>query len=140
MPVRMRPDLNGQGREQVRHSLCRAREVYARIAALPGVRALGVDMHIGSQITNMAPFDNAFALLAELVRDLKSGLATTFAMSMSAADSASSTISTTSPPRTPTPDAAIVREAHRPAGRVGNSSRVCDRSATPGSWSLASNM
>ncbi len=49
----------------------RAREVYARIAALPGVRALGVDMHIGSQITDMTPFDNAFSLLAELVRDLK---------------------------------------------------------------------
>ena len=49
----------------------RAREVYARIAALPGVRAVGVDMHIGSQITNMAPFDNAFALLADLVRELK---------------------------------------------------------------------
>ena len=49
----------------------RAREVYARIAALPGVRAVGVDMHIGSQITNMAPFDNAFALLAQLIRDLR---------------------------------------------------------------------
>jgi diaminopimelate decarboxylase len=49
----------------------RAREVYARIAALPGVRAMGVDMHIGSQITDMRPFDNAFALLAELVGDLK---------------------------------------------------------------------
>ncbi|WP_421762303.1 diaminopimelate decarboxylase [Devosia sp.] len=49
----------------------RARDVYARIAALPGVRAVGVDMHIGSQITNMAPFDNAFALLADLVRELK---------------------------------------------------------------------
>src|SRR6187401_3177019 len=49
----------------------RAREVYARIAALPGVRAVGVDMHIGSQITDMQPFDNAFALLADLVRDLR---------------------------------------------------------------------
>ncbi len=49
----------------------RAREVYARIAALPGVRAMGVDMHIGSQITDMQPFDNAFALLAELVGELK---------------------------------------------------------------------
>jgi diaminopimelate decarboxylase len=49
----------------------RAREVYARIAALPGVRAVGVDMHIGSQITDMRPFDNAFALLAELVGELK---------------------------------------------------------------------
>jgi diaminopimelate decarboxylase len=50
----------------------RGREVYRRIAELPGVRAVGVDMHIGSQITTMTPFDNAFALLAELVRDLKS--------------------------------------------------------------------
>jgi diaminopimelate decarboxylase len=49
----------------------RARAVYARIAELPNVRAVGVDMHIGSQITNMAPFGNAFALLAQLVRDLR---------------------------------------------------------------------
>lgn len=49
----------------------RALEVYARIAALPGVRAVGVDMHIGSQITDMTPFDNAFALLAELVGKLR---------------------------------------------------------------------
>ena len=50
----------------------RAREVYARIAALPGVEAVGIDMHIGSQITDMVPFDNAYRLLAELVRDLRS--------------------------------------------------------------------
>ncbi len=49
----------------------RAREVYARIAALPGVEAVGIDMHIGSQITNMAPFDNAYRLLADLVRELR---------------------------------------------------------------------
>ena len=35
------------------------------------VRAVGVDMHIGSQITDMKPFDNAFALLAQLVNDLR---------------------------------------------------------------------
>jgi diaminopimelate decarboxylase len=49
----------------------RAREVYARIAALPGVEAVGIDMHIGSQITDMTPFDNAYRLMAELVRDLR---------------------------------------------------------------------
>ena len=49
----------------------RADEVYQRIAELPGVRAVGVDMHIGSQITDMQPFDNAFTLLAELVGDLR---------------------------------------------------------------------
>ncbi len=49
----------------------RAREVYARIAALPNVEAVGVDMHIGSQITDLEPFGNAFGLMAELVRELR---------------------------------------------------------------------
>ena len=49
----------------------RARAVYARAAALPGVRAAGIDMHIGSQITELQPFDDAFALLAELVGTLR---------------------------------------------------------------------
>src|SRR5262249_16354047 len=37
----------------------------------PGVKATGVDMHIGSQITDLAPFDGAFALLADFVRTLR---------------------------------------------------------------------
>ncbi|MEO5324809.1 diaminopimelate decarboxylase [Mesorhizobium sp. CC13] len=49
----------------------RAREVYARAAALPGIEVTGIDMHIGSQITELQPFDDAFALLAELVETLK---------------------------------------------------------------------
>jgi diaminopimelate decarboxylase len=49
----------------------RAHDVYARIAALPGVTAAGVDMHIGSQITELGPFSNAFALMAQLVGDLR---------------------------------------------------------------------
>ncbi len=49
----------------------RAHEVYARIAALPNIEAVGVDMHIGSQITDLEPFGNAFTLMAELVRDLR---------------------------------------------------------------------
>ena len=48
-----------------------ARDVYAWAAKLPGVRICGVDMHIGSQITNLAPFDNAFSLLADFVRQLR---------------------------------------------------------------------
>ncbi len=48
-----------------------AHEVYARISNLPGVRAVGVDMHIGSQITELGPFSNAFALMAQLVKDLR---------------------------------------------------------------------
>jgi diaminopimelate decarboxylase len=51
--------------------LSRAREVYARAAGLPGLEIAGVDMHIGSQLTDLKPFDAAFALLAELVRVLR---------------------------------------------------------------------
>jgi len=50
--------------------ISRAREVYTRAAKLPGIRVIGVDMHIGSQMTDLKPFDNAAALLAELARDL----------------------------------------------------------------------
>ncbi len=49
----------------------RARAVYARAATLPGLEIAGVDMHIGSQLTDLSPFDEAFSLLAELVRDLR---------------------------------------------------------------------
>jgi diaminopimelate decarboxylase len=50
----------------------RARTIYAEAAALPGVRVVGVDMHIGSQITSLEPFDNAFRVLADLVDTLRS--------------------------------------------------------------------
>ncbi|WP_291420800.1 diaminopimelate decarboxylase [Devosia sp.] len=49
----------------------RAREVYQRIAELPNIVAVGVDMHIGSQITDLEPFGNAFGLMAELVQALR---------------------------------------------------------------------
>jgi diaminopimelate decarboxylase len=78
--VRINPDVDAgthakisTGKKENKFGIpfARAREVYARIAALPGVKAVGVDMHIGSQITDMTPFDNAFALLAQLVGDLR---------------------------------------------------------------------
>ncbi|RUM97724.1 diaminopimelate decarboxylase [Pseudaminobacter arsenicus] len=49
----------------------RARQVYARAASLPGLKVTGIDMHIGSQITDLQPFDDAFALLAQLVDTLR---------------------------------------------------------------------
>lgn len=49
----------------------RARAVYAEAAGLPGIRVAGIDMHIGSQITELQPFDDAFALLTELVQTLR---------------------------------------------------------------------
>ncbi|PSM16966.1 diaminopimelate decarboxylase [Nitratireductor sp. StC3] len=48
-----------------------ARDAYRRAAALPGLRVSGVDMHIGSQITELQPFDDAFALLTELTQALR---------------------------------------------------------------------
>ncbi|QFT29267.1 Diaminopimelate decarboxylase [Labrenzia sp. THAF82] len=50
----------------------RAREVYAEAARLPGIQVTGIDMHIGSQITELEPFDNAFARLGDLISDLRS--------------------------------------------------------------------
>ncbi|MFA7306983.1 MAG: diaminopimelate decarboxylase [Hyphomicrobium sp.] len=47
-----------------------ARELYARAAKLPGIKISGIHMHIGSQITDLAPFRDAFALLRNLARDL----------------------------------------------------------------------
>ncbi|WP_095084874.1 diaminopimelate decarboxylase [Mesorhizobium sophorae] len=49
----------------------RARQVYARAAQLPGLKITGIDTHIGSQITELQPFDDAFALLVDLVGALR---------------------------------------------------------------------
>jgi diaminopimelate decarboxylase len=77
--VRVNPDVDAKTHKKIATGksenkfgvpLSRAREVYALAAKLPGIRIAGVDMHIGSQITDLAPFDNAAALLAEVARDL----------------------------------------------------------------------
>jgi diaminopimelate decarboxylase len=49
----------------------RARAVYAHAATLPGIQVTGIDMHIGSQITELQPFADAFKLLRELVDTLR---------------------------------------------------------------------
>jgi len=78
--VRVNPDVDARthakittGRAENKFGIPygRAREVYARAARLPGIRVSGVDMHIGSQITDMAPFDAAYERLAEIVVDLR---------------------------------------------------------------------
>ena len=48
-----------------------ASRIYAKAASLPGISVIGIDMHIGSQITDLAPFDAAFARLAELIAGLR---------------------------------------------------------------------
>ncbi len=78
--VRVNPDIDakthhkiatGKAENKFGIPISRAREVYARAAKLPGIKVTGVDMHIGSQITDLDPFGNAFALLAEFVRTLR---------------------------------------------------------------------
>ncbi len=78
--IRVNPDIDAKthhkiatGRSENKFGIpiSRAREVYARATKLPGLKVAGVDMHIGSQITDLDPFGNAFTLLAELVHDLR---------------------------------------------------------------------
>jgi diaminopimelate decarboxylase len=78
--VRVNPDVDagthakistGKSENKFGIPLDRAREVYARAAKLPGIRITGIDMHIGSQITDLGPLEVAFTLLAEFVRVLR---------------------------------------------------------------------
>src|SRR5262245_15546545 len=49
----------------------RARSAYALAAKLPGIEIVGVDVHIGSQITELAPFEAAFERMSELITVLR---------------------------------------------------------------------
>jgi diaminopimelate decarboxylase len=78
--IRVNPDVDarthakistGKSENKFGIPISRARQVYARARELPGVEVDGVDMHIGSQITELSPFDDAFALLADFVRQLR---------------------------------------------------------------------
>ena len=51
-------------------SPARARSM-PRAAKLPGIKVTGIDMHIGSQITDLAPLETAFRLLADFVQTLR---------------------------------------------------------------------
>jgi diaminopimelate decarboxylase len=77
--VRVNPDVDakthakiatGKAENKFGVPLSRARQIYTYAAKMSGLRITGVDMHIGSQITELGPFENATALLVELARDL----------------------------------------------------------------------
>ncbi len=79
--IRVNPDVDarthakittGKADNKFGISFTRASQVYARAAALPGLDVAGIDMHIGSQITDIEPFEQAFKLMAELTTRLKS--------------------------------------------------------------------
>jgi len=78
--LRLNPDIGAGGHAKISTGksenkfgipLEGARAVYARAAKLPGIRVTGVDMHIGSQITDLGPMEAAFTLLVDFVCTLR---------------------------------------------------------------------
>ncbi|HSM18829.1 MAG TPA: diaminopimelate decarboxylase [Hyphomicrobiales bacterium] len=78
--IRINPDVDAGTHEKITTgraankfgvSYLDAEAIYARAAELPGIEVAGVDMHLGSQITTLAPYAQAYKLLAELVRSLR---------------------------------------------------------------------
>ncbi len=78
--IRVNPDVDAKTHEKIATGksenkfgipISRAMEVYAEAASLPGLRVVGVDVHIGSQLTDLAPFRAAYLKVAELTRALR---------------------------------------------------------------------
>jgi diaminopimelate decarboxylase len=78
--IRVNPDVDsgthakistGKSENKFGVPLRLAREVYARAAKLSGVKVTGVDVHIGSQITDLVPLEAAFRILADFVQTLR---------------------------------------------------------------------
>ena len=77
--IRINPDVDAKthkkistGRKENKFGIPfdEASQAYARAAELPGLKAVGIDMHIGSQIVDLEPFDEAIKLLSELALKL----------------------------------------------------------------------
>ncbi len=78
--IRVNPDVDakthakiatGKSENKFGIPISRAREVYAMAARLPGLRVIGIDVHIGSQLTELAPFEAAYKKVAELTEQLR---------------------------------------------------------------------
>ena len=78
--VRVNPDVDAKTHEKIATGksenkfgipISRAREVYAHAAALPGLEVVGIDVHIGSQLTDLEPFELAYRKVAELTEQLR---------------------------------------------------------------------
>ncbi|MBK7974897.1 MAG: diaminopimelate decarboxylase [Deltaproteobacteria bacterium] len=78
--VRVNPDVDPQTHPYISTGLktskfgiaiARAREVYQRAGALPGIEVRGLDAHIGSQLTSTTPFRDAFQKVGELLEQLR---------------------------------------------------------------------
>lgn len=78
--VRVNPDVDakthakiatGKSENKFGIPISRAREVYAHAARLPGLKVVGIDVHIGSQLTELEPFRLAYRKVAELTKTLR---------------------------------------------------------------------
>ncbi len=78
--VRVNPDVDARTHEKIATGksenkfgipIGRARQVYAEAASLPGLEVVGIDVHIGSQLTDLAPFEAAYEKVAELTGQLR---------------------------------------------------------------------
>lgn len=78
--VRVNPDVDakthakiatGKSENKFGIPIARAREVYSEAAALPGLKVVGIDVHIGSQLTELEPFRLAYHKVAELTESLR---------------------------------------------------------------------
>ena len=78
--VRVNPDVDAKTHEKIATGksenkfgipIAKAREVYAEAASLPGIEIIGIDVHIGSQLTDLAPYELAYQKVAELTEQLR---------------------------------------------------------------------
>ena len=79
--LRVNPDVDAKTHEKIATGkkenkfgvpLARAPEIYAEAARLPGIQVIGIDVHIGSQLTELEPFAQAFQKIADLTLHLRS--------------------------------------------------------------------
>ncbi|MEX2519682.1 MAG: diaminopimelate decarboxylase [Paracoccaceae bacterium] len=78
--IRVNPDVDakthakiatGKSENKFGVPIARARAVYAQAAAMPGIEVVGIDVHIGSQLTELAPYEAAFRKVRELTTALR---------------------------------------------------------------------
>ncbi len=78
--IRVNPDVDakthakiatGKSENKFGIPIAKARQAYADAAALPGIEVVGIDVHIGSQLTELAPFEAAYNKVAELTEALR---------------------------------------------------------------------
>ena len=79
--IRVNPDVDakthakiatGKSENKFGIPIARAREGYAMAGAMEGIEVIGIDVHIGSQLTDLAPFETAYNKVAELTEALRS--------------------------------------------------------------------